>query len=680
LLLLVVAAMMAASVALLAAYQTYQRGGGPTSLQAASTRASATTDMRDAPTHTTLERRKLGTAAKATGLRMEAREPVQQCTSLAAARCRQCNPGGAEDNGSPLQDGICMYFCSRANFCGRGPAYMAADTTDCRGCSPGAAVTRSTEPMQCEAATLMKSTEFRGEEYFHTTNQPNPTACCQHCSATAKCAGFTYNAEERFCRFKGVAKKLTVHKDCNVCTSWVKDPANLDLLADCPQLAGASAADKPTILRQCDLHAPPAPKQPDPRVCRDPGLQDQIATVKAAFEETLKAKEAKGAHPATRAHPDPNIVGLSGTGYGATDVVLIVAWQRPAFLMAALQRLLRADAVEEHLYLFQMEHGYYDDVLAVVCAWPLPKRVALTPAHAPGDHGPGYTPGHWNSFTVLEGYRTAEMIAREFCSRLLYMLEEDIFVSADFFLFHRAAHTHSIEGLHESERKRIFAVTAYNSEHAKDQCDGNGVNSDEDQKKMRSAVFTKQFYHSLGVSIPVAMLPVVTQHANLQFYNQPADYNEREFGTVSIYKGTETLAPNSELEQDSLIGKREFSAKNLLMMLPYCSRAYHAGFVGYNRKTAKAPDSIDDSQVQGGSLLEQVATLLTMGESEMNADAEIKDIRQIAKEHMDVGYNWTAGDLHCGWGLREYEKEKWKGSKCDFSVSCECHAFGGGWW
>ena len=49
---------------------------------------------------------------------------------------------------------------------------------------------------------------------------------------------------------------------------------------------------------------------------------------------------------------------ISGGGYGAVDVVLLPAWQRAAFLFASLTLLLKADNSEDHLYLFQLEHGY----------------------------------------------------------------------------------------------------------------------------------------------------------------------------------------------------------------------------------------------------------------------------------------------------------------------------------
>jgi len=77
-------------------------------------------------------------------------------------------------------------------------------------------------------------------------------------------------------------------------------------------------------------------------------------------------------------------------------------------------------------------------------------------------------------------------------------------------------------------------------------------------------------------------------------------------------------------------------------------------FQGYNRKTSKKPDSIDDSQVTGGTLLEKATTLMTMSEAEMNAGAEIKDIKQAPLEH---GYTWDAGDLHCDFALRSEKEE-----------------------
>eukprot|EP01047_Picozoa_sp_COSAG01_P004277 COSAG01_NODE_140_length_24259_cov_41.225096_14_plen_89_part_00 len=82
-----------------------------------------------------------------------------------------------------------------------------------------------------------------------------------------------------------------------------------------------------------------------------------------------------------------------------------------------------------------------------------------------------------------------------------------------------------------------------------------------------------------------------------------------------------------------MIGKREYTVKNLRTLVPYCSRAYHAGFVGYNRVTSKS-NSRDDSQLQGKTLLQRVASLMAMNQEEMNADSSIKDIIQVCNYHL----------------------------------------------
>jgi hypothetical protein len=94
---------------------------------------------------------------------------------------------------------------------------------------------------------------------------------------------------------------------------------------------------------RCVARAPPAPQQPQHPVCRDPALQPLIQEISAAFNATIEEKQRKGAHPAAQGTGRS----LVGAGYGATDVMLVVGWQRGAFLMAALKRLLRADSSEE---------------------------------------------------------------------------------------------------------------------------------------------------------------------------------------------------------------------------------------------------------------------------------------------------------------------------------------------
>ena len=80
----------------------------------------------------------------------------------------------------------------------------------------------------------MPHLELRGHEYAHSAGKTNPEECCEQCTRQNKCGGFTYNKEEQFCRFKTSThtswlktEKYTVHTDCDICVSWVKDIAHL---------------------------------------------------------------------------------------------------------------------------------------------------------------------------------------------------------------------------------------------------------------------------------------------------------------------------------------------------------------------------------------------------------------------------------------------------------------------
>ena len=373
-----------------------------------------------------------------------------------------------------------------------------------------------------EERGLLASTELRGDESAHHS-AASAEECVGHCGAAGKgCAGWTFNSDEKLCRLKSrVASKHA----CHVCTSWQRHgPA-----------AGAAAQQ--------------------PLVCRAPDVQGPMAEARRVFEQA-------------REHSEP-----SPPSDRPKDVVLVIAWQRAAFLLATLDNVLRAQLADEHVFVFQLDEGFSVDVLAVACAWPLEKRIVLAPPHA------DFTPANSNSYSVLEAYRYGEMVARGLCSQLLYLLEEDIFVAKDFFRFHRAAHT-NVNGLLPSERPAVFAVSAYNSEHSS-ACDDPDLPRAK-AERLHGEVYTRQFYHSLGVSFRVDTLPTITQHAARGFYEDRVAYNEQHFGTLSIYHGTEQLAPADLPEQDALIGARQYTVSGLYTLFPYCSRAFHAGFTGYN--------------------------------------------------------------------------------------------------
>jgi hypothetical protein len=113
--------------------------------------------------------------------------------------------------------------------------------------------------------------------------------------------------------------------------------------------------------------------------------------------------------------------------------VLVAAWRRPEFLLISLVHALEARWADDHEFIFILDHGHGAHVRAVVDAFPaIHKRVIIAPEHEFYQNS--------NSFNVLEGYRYAHMVGHKLGSKLVYLLEEDIWIAKDYFAFHRAAH------------------------------------------------------------------------------------------------------------------------------------------------------------------------------------------------------------------------------------------------
>eukprot|EP01043_Picozoa_sp_COSAG02_P076182 COSAG02_NODE_16057_length_1117_cov_1.103143_1_plen_276_part_01 len=181
----------------------------------------------------------------------------------------------------------------------------------------------------CAKLGMLTGTELRGRESSHHA-AASAEDCPALCEADeSRCIGWTFNAEEKLCRLKASVES---EHNCHVCTSWK-----------------APDAAKP---------------EPEPLACRAPEIQGALASAHEAFERGLAS---------ARASQKP-----SGRPY---DIVLVIAWQRAAMLLAALDFVLRAEFAEQHVYVFQLDHGFSPEVLAVACAWPLEKRIVFPPPH-----------------------------------------------------------------------------------------------------------------------------------------------------------------------------------------------------------------------------------------------------------------------------------------------------------
>jgi hypothetical protein len=262
------------------------------------------------------------------------------------------------------------------------------------------------------------------------------------------------------------------------------------------------------------------------------------------------------------------------------NIVLIPCWRRPDFLTVTLEHIRNAKRAQANRYVFLVDYGFCPDVLRVIASFPFTHEVRHAPQHA----------YHGNSFNVLEGYKYAAHLARRYRSRLVYLIEEDIWVGKDFFVFHEV-----VQAQFDS-----FCVSAVHNQNDVSQYPPDA-----------SSVYYHPAFQSLGLSWRVDRLDVITAHAQPDYY-----------GNMTAY--LKSIAPESRhadgnSEQDGLIN-RLVEMSPIKCLYPYLGRAYHAGFVGYNRHGRQVT----------GPLPRKVAALRSMPQDEMNARASArKDIRSI---------------------------------------------------
>jgi hypothetical protein len=254
------------------------------------------------------------------------------------------------------------------------------------------------------------------------------------------------------------------------------------------------------------------------------------------------------------------------------ELVIVTAWKRPDFLSAALQRLLVADDGRQR-YRICLDRGFSREVgtVAEQFARQLGAR-ALIRRRSHRYRG--------NSYNVLMSYREAVAAAPD----LIHLVEDDVFVSADYFEFHRRAHQLLPDA---------FAVSS---------CRNQQFPPEMNPPDEEDTVYAHVSYQSLGVSFRVEPLAKVVRHAQHGYFAGPVAYCRRHWPNSAIN-------PN-HAEQDGLI-HRMIEASGRPTVYPFSPRAYHAGFVGYHRKGA----------LLAGTVAQRAATLLRMTTAELNAAA-----------------------------------------------------------
>ena len=278
--------------------------------------------------------------------------------------------------------------------------------------------------------------------------------------------------------------------------------------------------------------------------------------------------------------------------------------------------------------------------------------------------------GGWgNSFSLLEGYRYARSLASQLRSSLVYLVEEDVFVARDFFQFHRAAHTDGVglAGASASgggaaaslcgdypkgpvcvnttstlDRRRVLAVIAFNRDligpaapkrlqpcrryaASLSEAGGRPAAADPAGETAAAMVYAKPVYSSIGLSVGMDGLDKLVELAQPGYYEDPRGFIRKRFGGEDSYITRVYGGPEQWFEQDGLIN-RLMIEQGMVSILPRCPRAFHAGFVGYNRKHTATND------LKGATLQSRYEELASLSAEDMAARTSVPDVVPVPLE------------------------------------------------
>jgi len=233
------------------------------------------------------------------------------------------------------------------------------------------------------------------------------------------------------------------------------------------------------------------------------------------------------------------------------DIVLIPCWQRPEFLSICIEQILNAEGCENYHYLFLLDRGFAPENLDIISSFPLDKTTLPRPETVSGIGK--------QSMNLLEGYRWA---SEQDCEKV-FLIEEDIMIANDFFLWHEAIH---------SKEKVLCSIATENN--------NTPHTSTNDLEKYYEG--SKMDFQSLGICWDRAALrDYIVPHATKDFYRNPRGYIIQNFADSSM--------GGNFCEQDGLIRRVREKKCNLPVIFPDVPRAFHAGYYGYNRPSTKIP-------------------------------------------------------------------------------------------
>lgn len=241
------------------------------------------------------------------------------------------------------------------------------------------------------------------------------------------------------------------------------------------------------------------------------------------------------------------------------DIALITTYFRPEFLSLCLEYLSKAEGARDNKeywifndFRFEDEHRHSNDLRwtkEVLEKSPLPYRFIQREPH-------NYA---GNSYNTLEAYK--EAYATD--ARFVYLIEDDVLVTPDYFLWH--------EAIQEKESDALCSVgyrCIRNSAARKDISDAG------------SYFTSKKDYASVGVCWRREHLKEIVDHATPEYYANMGGYLDSRF-PQDIFSGWFH-------EQDGLV-MRVMHEQNAFVAWSFVPRCFHMGGYGYHR-FGKRPD------------------------------------------------------------------------------------------
>lgn len=222
------------------------------------------------------------------------------------------------------------------------------------------------------------------------------------------------------------------------------------------------------------------------------------------------------------------------------DIVILPNFNRPEFLTVTLELIQKAHGFEKFLYLFVLDYGFNPELEQIALNWHYNKKILKVPKTS-FKHTK-------QSYALYSGYKTALGLGGEY----IHLIEDDIFISTDYFNWHKQA-----------QQLKPFCSIATRNHKVFPSIIG----------KLRLA-YEHNSYQSLGVCWQKDNLSKALNYFPLEYFQNPLEYTKKTFPNSKI--------PLGFLEQDSVIN-RLMEKDNLNAIYPYYPRAYHAGFYGKGR-------------------------------------------------------------------------------------------------